>query len=107
MTSCSNDLYVGLEPVQYNLKTTAAYLFLVLIFTLITTSSIYMSSLCVHQSSHARQQSAVNEATNRVPRSESRCHARPETMASRWVANEGVECKKRETSVGWQGRNDV
>jgi hypothetical protein len=77
--------------------------FLVLNFTLITTPSIYVSSLCVHHSSHARQQSAVNEVTNRVPRSEPRCRARPDTMVSRWAANEGVECKMRETSVRWQG----
>ncbi|KAH9971097.1 hypothetical protein BGW80DRAFT_508808 [Lactifluus volemus] len=68
-------------PVE-NLKTTPAYLFLVLNFALITTSSIYMSSLGVHHSYHARQQSAVNEVTNRVSRSEHRCRARPETTVS-------------------------
>ncbi|KAH9971109.1 hypothetical protein BGW80DRAFT_1323879, partial [Lactifluus volemus] len=72
MKSCSNAMYV------------AAYLFLVLNFALITTSSINMSSLCVHHSYHARQQSTVNEATNRVPRSEPRCRARPETMVNMW-----------------------
>ncbi|KAH9971093.1 hypothetical protein BGW80DRAFT_1323556 [Lactifluus volemus] len=82
MTSCSNALYVP------------AYLFLVLNFALITISSVYMSSLGVHHSSHARKQSAVNKATNRVPRSELRCCARAETMVSMWVANDGVKCKK-------------
>ncbi|KAH9971089.1 hypothetical protein BGW80DRAFT_1323501 [Lactifluus volemus] len=66
----------------------SAYLFLVLNFALITISSSNMSSLCVYHSYHARQQSAVNEATNRVPRSEPRCRARPETMVSMWVAND-------------------
>ncbi|KAH9971086.1 hypothetical protein BGW80DRAFT_1207766, partial [Lactifluus volemus] len=61
--------------------------------------------LRVPHSSHARRQSAVNEVT--VPRSELRCRARPETIASRWGANDGVECKRRETSVRWQGCNDV
>jgi hypothetical protein len=97
MMGASNALCCGFEPAQ-DLKIIRSYPLPSPCFTLINTSSTYMSSRVrtVLQESEPEPSTRPHK---KALHSELRHGTRPETMASRWLTNEAAECLR------WRGYN--